>query len=1053
MLIERKSGSMQSADYNLQEARLEGFEALTSDWLTALHRLIKAISKKSYADKDVNKHKLTSILENNLLTVLADIRRKNFSGYSMSYSGVKGTSSQIKYITKISEDIKGWIGRLDKFISLSGNSCTVTDSSVSIALGLRKQLNDCVEREVDEKFDHHYYDMLQTMIGIQNNYPEYIKKIEEFGDTDPAITLLIAYIRNYCKVAEQFNTSIFALPELYRKKILQPLPQETSHDYAYLIVTPNEDADDFVLPKGTLFAAGENLIYKTISKEVISHMRCEGTMTLSLNEDKGDDCHVGWQIESPLFVMDDGNRTINIKFIPTKDTSDSFSLEGLNVLYSSQEGWIDIGCESFILGDFILNIGREMATPSPCSEDIHGTTTEYPVIRMLTSPNSDAYNWAKNYMFTKVNIIVSVDEIRNFSLINDLGEVDTTQSFALFGVQADKGAWFAFGKDEIGMKNLKEASLKGTWNKLPDSVYGFNQRYSDYGVDASNFCVSTEYRKNEQWKNAGNQPLFSYGEAGKLASAYFNISFKHLLTQPYKSPLKDGYFRIVLQTPEIGFGSEMYRSLFMQRMLEICKNKKTDDISVPKEPCVPYLSDVEMSYKAEATVCFSGEEDIDQDMTNPSKAIRLTRIMEFTDSETFPPPLSNNEDATKEDPTKKVDLPLMPDFEYLDMQYFAFSRAEGKNIVRMYADMILPDSKIPFAVAAPGQEVKLKWDFWNGRDWEKVDAESVTIDDTKGLTQSGYVEIAIEKGISSEYLDKEGKFWIRASKTETENASACLKLRNVWTNCIKVVDQDCFMETLPAGTIQVTVENDERINSVVQPYPSFGGKAAENDQQYATRLSSSFCHRKRSVTQRDYEMILLELFPEVDMVQCLTIPAKTVQDRPIVCLVVFSRKDDPQYYLSPAWKLSEIERTMKKYAPACVNMQVTNPWYEKLDITCGATLQRNVLSKGKVMSNLTTIINNYFMPWRANESFPQSGKKYSFGELYSRIVNHEDIRKIFSLKIKGEEYMKDDGIGADDIIIKGEEPWSVLLPEINITLVSPDDGIDDNGVGKDFVIG
>lgn len=1043
MLIERKSGSMQSTDFSLQEARLEGFEALTSDWLTALHRLIKANSKLSNEDKDRNKHTLISLLNNNLLTVLADIRRKNFSGYSMSYSGVKGTSSQIKYIKKISEDISGWISRLDEFISLYGNSYTVTDSSVSIAIGLRKQLNDSINREADEKYDHHFYDMLQTLIGIQNNYTEYIKKIEEFGDTDPAIALLIAYIRNYCKVAELFNTSIFALPELYRKKILQPLPQETSHDYAYLIVTPNEDADDFVLPKGTLFAAGENQIYKTISKEIISHMQCEGTMTLSLNEDNGNDCHVGWQIESPLFVIDDGNRTFDIYLQPDKNgIPNSCSLKGLTVLYSSQEGWIDIGCESFSQGHFFLNIGRNLLAPIPCSEDIHGITTEYPVIRMLTSPNSEAYNWAKNYKFTKVWIKVSVDEIRNFSFINDLGEVDTTQSFALFGLQADKGAWFAFGKDELGMKDIKEASLKGTWNKMPDTVYSFNQRYSDYGVDASNFSLSTEYRKNERWVEVGKQPLFSYNESGTLNSANINISFGHNDTLSKENPVKDGYFRVVLQSPQIGFGSEMYRSLFMERMMEISKNKKTDDISIPQEPCVPYLSDVEMSYKAEATVFVS------RDMTKPSEAIRLTRIMEFTDSETFPPPPSTKEDATNE-----YSLPLMPDFEYSNMQYFAFSRATGKNNVRLYADMILPDSKIPFTVAHPGQEVKLKWDFWNGRDWEDVKAESVTLDDTKGLTQSGYVEIAIEKGISSEYLDKEGQFWIRASMTETENASACLKLRNAWTNCIKVVDQDCFMEMLPAGTIQGTVENDERINNVMQPYPSFGGKAVENDQQYATRLSASFCHRKRSVTQRDYEMILLELFPEVDMVQCLTIPAKTDQNRPIVCLVVFSRKDDSQYYMSPAWKLTEIEWTMKKYAPACVNMQVTNPLYEKLEIECQATLQRNVVSKGKVMSNLTTIISNYFMPWRANDSFPQTGKTYSFWELYSRIVNHEDIRKIFSLIINKKEYIKDDGTGVDDPIIHGTKPWSVLLPEINITLVSPDDGINDNGVGKDFVIG
>ena len=61
--------------------------------------------------------------------------------------------------------------------------------------------------------------------------------------------------------------------------------------------------------------------------------------------------------------------------------------------------------------------------------------------------------------------------------------------------------------------------------------------------------------------------------------------------------------------------------------------------------------------------------------------------------------------------------------------------------------------------------------------------------------------------------------------------------------------------------------------------------------------------------------------------------------------------------------------------------------------------------------------------------------------------------QIFSLIINKKEYIKDDGTGVDDSIIHGEKPWSVLLPKIKITLESPDDGIEDNGIGKDFVIG
>ena len=37
-------------------------------------------------------------------------------------------------------------------------------------------------------------------------------------------------------------------------------------------------------------------------------------------------------------------------------------------------------------------------------------------------------------------------------------------------------------------------------------------------------------------------------------------------------------------------------------------------------------------------------------------------------------------------------------------------------------------------------------------------------------------------------------------------------------------------------------------------------------------------------------------------------------------------------------------------------------------------------------------------------------------------------------------------------VISGKEVWSVLLPKIEIELLEPDDGIEGNCVGGDFVI-
>ena len=65
------------------------------------------------------------------------------------------------------------------------------------------------------------------------------------------------------------------------------------------------------------------------------------------------------------------------------------------------------------------------------------------------------------------------------------------------------------------------------------------------------------------------------------------------------------------------------------------------------------------------------------------------------------------------------------------------------------------------------------------------------------------------------------------------------------------------------------------------------------------------------------------------------------------------------------------------------------------------------------------------------------GQTYSFKELYSRIVNHEDLQNIESLEVNGRQYNENSDIGEEDDIIGGQEAWSVLLPEIEIELIEP----------------
>ena len=74
-------------------------------------------------------------------------------------------------------------------------------------------------------------------------------------------------------------------------------------------------------------------------------------------------------------------------------------------------------------------------------------------------------------------------------------------------------------------------------------------------------------------------------------------------------------------------------------------------------------------------------------------------------------------------------------------------------------------------------------------------------------------------------------------------------------------------------------------------------------------------------------------------------------------------------------------------------------------------------------------------------------------ELYARIVNHEDIQRVISIEIDGKEWLLSDGMDQAEDVIRGQEPWSVLLAEDEIILLDPDDGIGGNGIEEDFVIG
>jgi hypothetical protein len=75
---------------------------------------------------------------------------------------------------------------------------------------------------------------------------------------------------------------------------------------------------------------------------------------------------------------------------------------------------------------------------------------------------------------------------------------------------------------------------------------------------------------------------------------------------------------------------------------------------------------------------------------------------------------------------------------------------------------------------------------------------------------------------------------------------------------------------LAAGTISKLKTTAPSIKKITQPYASFGGRPAEETPHYYMRVSERLRHKDRAITIWDYEHLILEAFPELHRVECLS---------------------------------------------------------------------------------------------------------------------------------------------------------------------------------------
>lgn len=752
-----------------------------------------------------------------------------------------------------------------------------------------------------------------------------------------------------------------------------------------------------------------------------------------------------------------------------KILNDAFYME-----ISTERGWNRIGQYSLSLheGGGALHLQFYLDENFPgtvsCSQP-HGCITRHPALRILM--NRDAwlfpYSWALRLALTKLTLTTSASGITSLEVHNELGQIDPNTPFPPFGPQPEKGAWLAVGNYEIASKPIQRLELNFRWQQLPTGECGFYDRYQGYTdtLDNTSFQVRMEQLRDKRWISIPDSRsfLFATNDSSPVPSPRDSLSDYSTVScllpenhqtfhggeERYRYGLsRCGFYRMLLDEPEIGFGHRVYRQLFADIMMQNSFRRKK--ITPPDLPVTPILDGIEAGYTATEEYSFTGGK-------------KYTDLQYY-----YINPLQENI-LTPADTTRPISFVVAPLDE--GNLLFSFRHAEGNNQIRLLVEMASLKREVEIEDLPQAQ-----WFYFNGKHWSGLKPEAIRRDETESFLGSGVIEIDLPQPIGPEWLDKNGEFWIAAGfKRNTHNCSSLLSL---YLNPVKGVleiegelSKEWF-EAISRFTGKFEFERTPaELTDVYQILPCKAGKAQETKEDMKVRTIQRICHRNRAVLPSDYEQMVLSEFPEAEKVLCLPgIDSKGLHRKAIVTLAVMQKEADPKKLpLCEHHLLVEIEKYLQQYASPFVTIDAITPVYERVTVRGWLDVEPGKHT-GLVVRETEERIDRCIAPWMAKGDLPVFGHSFSSTDLYNTIREDPAILKLNYLSVLHVTQSGTDCVKAFflnryfnaskcDFIISPSAPWCILIPdEKHLLSVDPTEaglwepGLGDLRIGDTFII-
>ena len=871
----------------------------------------------------------------------------------------------------------------------------------------------------------------------------------------------------------------------------------------------------------------------------------------SILENNGLHAHLGLVIASPVLLLKEGQRkiTLSIRFsernpaepgpaaadlgtalddylaagrdsgyLPAGDApdeatrqlqlrtllADAFAIEA-----SGELGWVPLEGGEFErrhdaagAATSWVDLRFQLAAKAPAIVEarraVHDIQTDppRPALRLQLNPEARiyAYSFFVGLAIAEVQIRVEVAGLVP-ALSSNLGPIDPNQPFAPLGALPAKGSYLEIGAWELAQKSLESASLAIDWLNLPTSVGGFADYYRGYGtgIDNTSFTARLLAQPDRIWKELyrdlylapGATPFRLFADRTDSPGTLSNqtsiaVDFSPGPLPPVFSekerrdwPVKTApaVLRLELTGPEGAFGHEAYPRVLAQAVLQIATAKDKDKdkgsaAAIPNPPFVPMAKSLALNYTA--------SERLVLDERVPPRNGDAPRLMLIRRH-----PFGFSAADARETPLFE---PLNANGN-LYIGLAGLTPPQTLTLLFQVYDSSMADKD---SGADDSKDQSVHWSFLAGNQWQELDHVAVEKDTTAGLLRSGIIRLRIPREIcTGNTTMPAGLYWLRASVLH--GASRRPATVAVYTQAATATRTAGTGSVLPAGTLKEFFRKLPAIAAVQQPFPSSGGRAAETTADFRIRVAERLRHKQRAVQPADYERIVLDAFPEIGQVKCLTrnntqgyVPANRLNVGEVQLVVVPARIPGADFIWPslPQYVLLAVQEHVAKYmSPFAQKPRVRNPSYERLKLFATLRLKPDA-EPGPALHRLSDEVAGFIAPWRSSadprmaiggtigqgyllESFIEE-RSYAQELLNLTVLHSFRDRKAYRTETWPPLRTSDDAARQHDKPIGASAPWSVLVPAVqhDFRLVEGDEagdepwqvGIGDLEVGIDLVI-